>query len=80
MILLKNVNIKGENIQDVLIENQMIKQIAKPNTIKAPDAQTFDLTGKIFLPGLVDLHCWFKWRTACRTFCNGSIQSKCKNF
>ena len=56
MILLKNVNIKGENIHDVLIENQKIKQIAKPNTINAPDAQTIDLSGKILLPGLVDLH------------------------
>lgn len=56
MILLKNVSIKGENIHDVLIENQKIKQIAKPNTINAPDAQTLDLSGKILLPGLVDLH------------------------
>jgi len=56
MIILKNVNIKGENIQDVLIENQKIKQIAKPNTINSPDAQTLDLSGKILLPGLVDLH------------------------
>ena len=56
MILLKNVNIKGESNADVLIDDQKIKQIAKPNTINAPDAQTFDLTGKILLPGLVDLH------------------------
>ncbi|MFM9096499.1 MAG: amidohydrolase family protein, partial [Actinomycetes bacterium] len=56
MILLKNVSIKGENIHDVLIENQKIKQIAKPNTINAPDAETLDLSGKILLPGLVDLH------------------------
>ena len=56
MILLKNVNIKGESNHDVLIDDQKIKQIAKPNTINAPDAQTFDLTGKILLPGLVDLH------------------------
>ena len=56
MILLKNVSIKGENIHDVLIENQKIKQIAKPNTINSPDAQTLDLSGKILLPGLVDLH------------------------
>jgi dihydroorotase len=56
MILLKNVNIKGESNHDVLIENEKIKQISKPNTINAPDAQTIDLTGKILLPGLVDLH------------------------
>ena len=56
MILFKNVNIKGESNHDVLIDEQKIKQIAKPNTINAPDAQTFDLTGKILLPGLVDLH------------------------
>ena len=56
MILLKNVNIKGESNHDVLIDDQKIKQITKPNTINAPDAQTFDLTGKILLPGLVDLH------------------------
>ena len=56
MILLKNINIKGESNHDVLIDEQKIKQIAKPNTINAPDAQTFDLTGKILLPGLVDLH------------------------
>lgn len=56
MILFKNVNIKGESNHDVLIDEQKIKQIAKPNTINALDAQTFDLTGKILLPGLVDLH------------------------
>jgi len=56
MILFKNVNIKGESNHDVLIDEQKIKQIANPNTINAPDAQTFDLTGKILLPGLVDLH------------------------
>lgn len=56
MILLKNINVKGESSHDVLIENQKIKQIAKPNTILAPDAQTLDLSGKILLPGLVDLH------------------------
>ena len=56
MILFKNVNIKGESNHDVLIDEQKIKQITKPNTINAPDAQAFDLTGKILLPGLVDLH------------------------
>ena len=56
MILFKNVNIKGESNHDVLIDDQKIKQIAKPNTVNAPDAQAFDLTGKILLPGLVDLH------------------------
>ena len=56
MILLKNVNIKGQGNHDVLIEGQKIKQISEPNTIQIADAEIFDLTGKILLPGLVDLH------------------------
>ncbi|MFZ9801766.1 MAG: amidohydrolase family protein, partial [Candidatus Nanopelagicales bacterium] len=56
MILLKNVNIKGQGNHDVLIEGQRIKQISDPNTIQIADAQIVDLTGKILLPGLVDLH------------------------
>ena len=56
MILLKNANIKGQGNHDVLIEGQKIKQISEPNTIEMTDAQIVDLTGKILLPGLVDLH------------------------
>ena len=56
MILLKNVNIKGQGNHDVLIEGQKIKQISEPNTIQIADAEIFELTGKILLPGLVDLH------------------------
>ncbi len=56
MILLKNVSIKGENIKDVLIQDQVIKQISEPNSINIEKAEVIDLTGKVLLPGLVDLH------------------------
>lgn len=56
MILLKNVSVKGEQNLDVLIQDQVIKQIGKPNSITSDKAEVIDLTGKVLLPGLVDLH------------------------
>lgn len=55
-ILLKNISIKGENLADVLIDNEKIFKIAKPNSIIDPQAENIDCTGKILLPGFVDLH------------------------
>ena len=55
-ILLKNISIKGENLADVLIDNEKILKIAKPNSIIDSQAENIDCTGKILLPGFVDLH------------------------
>ena len=51
-LVIKNVSIYGEQIADVLIEKDKIQKIAK-----TLDATTvIDGTGKILLPGFVDLH------------------------
>lgn len=50
--VIKNVSIYGEQVSDVLIENDKIVKIA--NNLDA--ATVIDGTGKILLPGFVDLH------------------------
>ncbi len=60
-MLLKNgkiVNPKNnfEDISDIRIENGKIKEISK-NLAPYTDEETIDLTGKIIVPGLIDMHC-----------------------
>lgn len=50
--VIKNVSIYGEQVSDVLIENDKIVKIG--NNLDA--ATVIDGTGKILLPGFVDLH------------------------
>jgi dihydroorotase len=51
-LVIKNVSIYGEQITDVLIEKGKIQKIAK----NLDAATVIDGTGKILLPGFVDLH------------------------
>jgi dihydroorotase len=51
-LVIKNVSIYGEQIADVLIEKDKIQKIAK----NLDEATVIDGTGKILLPGFVDLH------------------------
>ncbi|MCD7740446.1 MAG: dihydroorotase, partial [Candidatus Gastranaerophilales bacterium] len=60
-MLLKNgkiVNPKNnfEDISDIRIENGKIKEISK-NITPAAKEEIKDLTGKIIVPGLIDMHC-----------------------
>ncbi|MDD3374228.1 MAG: dihydroorotase [Candidatus Omnitrophica bacterium] len=59
-LLIKNANIvsaKGiaKECQDILIEKGIIEKIA--SKIPAGDHKVIDATGKLVLPGLIDLHC-----------------------
>jgi dihydroorotase len=51
-LVIKNVSIYGEQIADVLIEKGKIQKIAK----NLDATKVIDGTGKILLPGFVDLH------------------------
>ncbi len=44
-----------DEVSDLLVENGKIAKIEKD--IQAPDAQNVDCTGKVIVPGFVDLHC-----------------------
>lgn len=63
MILLKNSRIFdgkafGEKLEDLLIDGGSIA--ARGAGIDAPEAQVFDLAGKIAAPGFIDLHVHFR--------------------
>lgn len=49
---------KRDEICDVLIEDGIIRQVGKDLT--APYAETYDASGKIVAPGLIDMHTHFR--------------------
>lgn len=60
-MLLKNAKIINpqnnfEQISDIRIEDGIIKEISQ-KIIENNDEQIIDLTGKIIVPGLIDMHC-----------------------
>lgn len=61
LILFKNAKLLDplkKDLQDgfsVLVEKDAIKEVSD-KSIKAKNAQTFDLKGKVLMPGLIDLH------------------------
>ncbi|MGP7960974.1 dihydroorotase [Sanguibacter sp. A247] len=56
-VLLTAASILGGDPQDVLLADGIIASIAPAGTLEAPEgALTIDATGKVLLPGLVDLH------------------------
>lgn len=60
-MLLKNARVvnpsdKTDEILDIRIENEIIKEISK-NIEPLKDEKVYDLIGKVITPGLVDMHC-----------------------
>jgi len=54
-IIIKRAQLPGyDTLQDIAIENGLIKDIAP--SIEAPAARTIDAGGKVLIPGLVDSH------------------------
>ena len=52
---------KGEELSDILIENGLIKQIGKAGTMQIPAKATIiKASGKTILPGLWDMHAHFE--------------------
>lgn len=55
MILLKNISVSGVE-RDVLIEGNRISRIAAPGLTVPRTAEVMDCTGKVAMPGLVNMH------------------------